>query len=181
MFGNKQNVFDDFVAAAEHLIAAGYTSPQHLGIYGRSNGGLLVTACLVQRPELFGAAVAMVPVTDMLRYHRFTAGRYWTAEFGSAEDGPEEFDYLRAYSPLHVVGPAPYPPTLVTTGDTDDRVVPLHAYKFVATLQAVVGDSGPALLRVDRRAGHGLGKPTSMLIDEAADIFAFFIHHLGRP
>jgi prolyl oligopeptidase len=178
MFGKKQSVFDDFIAAAEHLIATGYTSSAHLGIYGRSNGGLLVTACLVQRPDLFGAAVAMVPVTDMLRYHRFTAGRYWTAEWGSA-DSPEQFDYLFAYSPLHNVRPATYPPVLVTTGDTDDRVVPLHAYKFIATLQTVVGDSGPGLLRVDRRAGHGLGKPVSKLIDEAADIYTFFLHNLG--
>ena len=178
MFGDKQNVFDDFIAAAEHLIAAGYTSANHLGIYGRSNGGLLVTATLLQRPDLFGAAVAMVPVTDMLRYHRFTAGRYWTAEWGSADDGPEQFGYLRAYSPIHNVVAGTYPATLVTTGDTDDRVVPLHAYKFIATLQAAVGESGPALLRVDRRAGHGLGKPTSKLIDESADIYAFFLHHL---
>ena len=180
MFGAKQKVFDDCIAAAEQLILSGYTSNEHLGIYGRSNGGLLVTACLVQRPDLFGAAVAMVPVTDMLRYHRFTAGRYWTAEWGSADDGPVQFEYLHAYSPLHNVTPAAYPPTLVTTGDTDDRVVPLHAYKFVATLQAAVGGSGPALLRVDRRAGHGLGKPISKLIDEAADIYAFFLYHLAK-
>jgi prolyl oligopeptidase len=179
MFDHKQNVFDDFVAAAGHLISAGYTSADHLGIYGRSNGGLLVTASLVQHPDLFGAAVAMVPVTDMIRYHRFTAGRYWTAEWGSADDGPEEFGWLYAYSPLHNVKPADYPPTLITTGDTDDRVVPLHAYKFIATLQTAVGDSGPALLRVDRRAGHGLGKPIFKLIDEAADIYAFFLHHLA--
>ncbi|MDJ0952133.1 MAG: prolyl oligopeptidase family serine peptidase [Acidimicrobiia bacterium] len=179
MFGNKQNVFDDFVAAGEHLIAAGYTSAANLGIYGRSNGGLLVTACLLQRPELFGAVVGMVPVTDMLRYHRFTAGRYWTAEYGNAEEDPEHFDFLFEYSPLHNVVPADYPPTLITTGDSDDRVVPLHSYKFIAELQSAVGDSGPALLRVDRRAGHGLGKPTAKLIDEAADIYAFFLHHLA--
>jgi prolyl oligopeptidase len=178
MFANKQNVFDDFIAAGEHLITAGYTSSEHLGIYGRSNGGLLVTACLQQRPDLFGAAVAMVPVTDMLRYHRFTAGRYWTAEWGSADDGSEQFEYLYAYSPLHNLEPADYPPILVTTGDSDDRVVPLHSYKFIAAVQAVAGDSGPALLRVDRRAGHGLGKPIPKLIDEAADIYAFFLHHL---
>ena len=178
MFGNKQNVFDDFIAAGEHLIAAGYTSSDSLGIYGRSNGGLLVTACLLQRPDLWGAAVGMVPVTDMLRYHRFTAGRYWTAEYGNAEDDAEHFEFLYRYSPLHNVTPGLYPPTLVTTGDSDDRVVPLHSYKFIAELQAAVGDSGPALLRVDRRAGHGLGKPTAKLIDEAADIYAFFLHHL---
>jgi prolyl oligopeptidase len=178
MFGNKQNVFDDFIAAAEHLIAAGYTSSSHLGIYGRSNGGLLVAACLLQRPDLYGAVVGMVPVTDMLRYHRFTAGRYWTAEWGNAEQSAEHFSFLHAYSPLHNVRPGDYPPTLITTGDTDDRVVPLHSYKFVAALQSCVGQSGPALLRVDRRAGHGLGKPIAKLIDEAADIYAFFLHHL---
>ncbi len=179
MFGNKQNVFDDFVAAGAHLVASGYTSPANLGIYGRSNGGLLVTACLLQRPDLFGAVVGMVPVTDMLRYHRFSAGRYWTAEYGNAEEDKEHFDFLLEYSPLHNVVPADYPPTLITTGDTDDRVVPLHSYKFIAELQNAVGDSGPALLRVDRRAGHGLGKPMAKLIDEAADIYAFFLHHLA--
>ncbi len=179
MFEKKQNVFDDFVAAGEHLITAGYTSSQNLGIYGRSNGGLLVAACLLQRPDLFGAVVGMVPVTDMLRYHRFTAGRYWTAEYGDAEERYDHFDFLIEYSPVHNVKPGSYPPTLITTGDTDDRVVPLHSYKLIAELQAAVGESGPALLRVDRRAGHGLGKPTAKLIDEAADIYAFFLHHLS--
>ena len=178
MFGNKQNVFDDFIAAAEHLVASGYTSPSHLGIYGRSNGGLLVTACLLQRPELYGAVVGMVPVTDMLRYHRFTAGRYWTAEWGNAEENEDHFAFLYSYSPLHNVRPDNYPPTLITTGDTDDRVVPLHSYKFVAALQRCVGDSGPALLRVDRRAGHGMGKPVAKVIEEAADIYSFFLSHL---
>lgn len=181
MFGNKQNVFDDFIAAGEHLIAAGYTASSNLGIYGRSNGGLLVTACLLQRPDLFGAVVGMVPVTDMLRYHRFTAGRYWTAEYGNAELDPGHFGFLYEYSPLHNIHPAFYPPTLITTGDTDDRVVPLHAYKFIAGLQDAIEQSGPALLRVDKRAGHGLGKPTAKVIDEAADIFAFFLHHLSSP
>jgi len=180
MFGNKQNVFDDFIAAAEHLTADGYTSAANLGIYGRSNGGLLVTACVLQRPDLYGAVVGMVPVTDMLRYHRFTAGRYWTAEYGNAEEDPEHFRFLYEYSPLHNVVAADYPPTLITTGDTDDRVVPLHAYKFIAAMQHQVGDSGPALLRVDRRAGHGLGKPIPKLIDEAADIYTFFFHNLSN-
>jgi len=179
MFGKKQNVFDDFIAAGEHLIAAGYTSSANLGIYGRSNGGLLVTACLLQRPDLFGAVVGMVPVTDMLRYQHFTAGRYWTAEYGNAELDPEHFEFLFAYSPLHNVRTGAYPPTLITTGDTDDRVVPLHSYKFVAALQDSAGTSGPVLLRVDKRAGHGLGKPTAKVIDEAADIYAFFLHHLS--
>jgi prolyl oligopeptidase len=179
MLGSKQNVFDDFTAAAEHLIAAGYTSSRNLGIFGRSNGGLLVTACLLQRPDLFGAVVGMVPVTDMFRYQHFTAGRYWTSEYGDAGTDPDQFEFLRAYSPLHNVRPGEYPPTLIATGDTDDRVVPLHSYKFVAALQSAAGDSGPVLLRVDRRAGHGLGKPTQKLIEEAADIYAFFLHHLS--
>lgn len=178
MLANKQNVFDDFVCVAEHLVATGVTSTGKLGIYGRSNGGLLVTASLLQRPDLFGAVVGMVPVTDMLRYQRFTAGRYWTAEYGDAEADPEHFRFLIEYSPLHNVIPAEYPPTLITTGDTDDRVVPLHSYKFVAALQEVVRSGGPVLLRVDTRAGHGLGKPIGKVIDESADIYAFFLHHL---
>ncbi|MDX2343650.1 MAG: prolyl oligopeptidase family serine peptidase [Acidimicrobiia bacterium] len=179
MLDKKQNVFDDFIAAAEHLITAGYTSSRNLGIYGRSNGGLLVAACLLQRPDLFGAVVGMVPVTDMLRYQNFTAGRYWIPEYGDATAGYEAFDFLFEYSPLHNVNSGVYPPTLITTGDSDDRVVPLHSYKFIAELQTAVGESGPALLRVDQRAGHGLGKPIAKLIDEAADIYAFFLHHLS--
>jgi prolyl oligopeptidase len=179
MLGNKQNVFDDFIAAGEHLITAGYTSSKNLGIYGRSNGGLLVTSCLLQRPDLFGAVVGMVPVTDMLRYQLFSAGRYWRPEYGDAEESYEDFDFLFEYSPLHNVKPGKYPPTLITTGDSDDRVVPLHSYKFIAELQAAIGESGPGLLRVDQRAGHGLGKPTAKLIDEAADIYAFFLHYLS--
>jgi prolyl oligopeptidase len=179
MLEKKQNVFDDFACVAEHLIERGVTSAEKLGIYGRSNGGLLVTASLLQHPDLFGAAVGMVPVTDMLRYQLFTAGRYWTAEYGDAGVDREQFEFLLEYSPLHNVRPAEYPPTLITTGDTDDRVVPLHSYKFVAAMQSVVGDSGPVLLRVDTRAGHGLGKPTGMVIDEAADIYAFFLTHLS--
>jgi prolyl oligopeptidase len=180
MLGNKQNVFDDFISAAEHLVESGLTTPANLGIYGRSNGGLLVTACLLQRPDLFGAVVGMVPVTDMLRYHHFTAGRYWTPEYGNAEENADHFRFLIEYSPLHNAASGTYPPTLITTGDTDDRVVPLHSYKFVAALQRAAGGSGPVLLRVDKRAGHGLGKPTAMVIEEAADIFAFFLHHLGE-
>ena len=178
MLSDKQNVFDDFISAAEHLVESGFTAPKNLGIHGRSNGGLLVTACLLQRPDLFGAVVGMVPVTDMLRYHRFTAGRYWTPEYGNAEENADHFRFLIEYSPLHNVPAATYPPTLIATGDTDDRVVPLHSYKFVAALQHAAGASGPVLLRVDKRAGHGLGKPTAMVIEEAADIYAFFLHHL---
>ena len=179
MLGDKQNVFDDFICVAEHLIQAGFTTRTNLGIYGRSNGGLLVTACLLQRPDLFGAVVGMVPVTDMLRYQHFTAGRYWTPEYGNADESADHFRFLIGYSPLHNVASGEYPPTLITTGDTDDRVVPLHSFKFIAALQQAVGGSGPALLRVDKRAGHGLGKPTAMIIEEAADIYAFFLHHLG--
>jgi prolyl oligopeptidase len=116
----------------------------------------------------------------MLRYHHFTAGRYWTPEYGNAEENADHFRFLIEYSPLHNAASGTYPPTLITTGDTDDRVVPLHSYKFVAALQRAAGGSGPVLLRVDKRAGHGLGKPTAMVIEEAADIFAFFLHHLGE-
>ena len=141
---------------------------------GRSNGGLLVAACMLQRPDLFGAVVCGVPVTDMLRYHRFTAGRFWLPEYGNAETKPEHFRFLYAYSPLHnVQHGVTYPPTLITTGDTDDRVVPSHAFKFAATLQAADAGQQPILLRVDTQAGHGLGKPVVKLIAEQADIYAF--------
>ena len=180
MLDRKQNVFDDFIAAAEGLIDAKYTSRSRLGIMGGSNGGLLVTACLLQRPELFGAVVAAVPVTDMLRYHRWSVGRYWVPEYGNAEENPEHFRFLYAYSPLHNVKPGgTYPPTLVTTADTDDRVVPAHAKKFVATLQAADSGTHPILLRVETKAGHGGGKPTSKVIEEAADVYAFLLHTLG--
>ncbi len=180
MLGNKQNVFDDFIGAAEHLIASGYTRPQRIGILGGSNGGLLVSACMLQRPDLFGAVVAAVPVTDMLRYHKFTVGRYWVPEYGNAEENPDHFAFLYKYSPLHnVVAGRDYPPTLVTTADTDDRVVPGHSRKFVATLQALAGRKNPYLIRIETKAGHGAGKPTSKRIDEAADMTAFLFHFLG--
>ncbi|MBK8987074.1 MAG: S9 family peptidase [Chloroflexi bacterium] len=174
MLGNKQNVFDDFIAAAEWLIANGYTHPDKLAIEGRSNGGLLVAACLLQRPDLYGAVHCGVPVIDMLRYHKFTAGRYWTSEYGNAEENPEHFRFMMAYSPLHnVQDGVSYPPTLITTAETDDRVVPLHAEKFTATLQAADAGNNPLLLRVETKAGHGLGKPTGKLIEEAADVYSF--------
>jgi prolyl oligopeptidase len=174
MLGNKQNVFDDFIAAAEWLIDQGYTSPAKLAIEGRSNGGLLVAACLLQRPDLYGAVHCGVPVIDMLRYHKFTAGRYWTSEYGNGETDPDHFRFLMAYSPLHNVRPGvSYPPTLITTAETDDRVVPMHAEKFAATLQAADSGRHPLLLRVEVRAGHGLGKPTGKLIAEAADVYTF--------
>ena len=180
MLERKQNVFDDFIAAAEWLIDKKYTKSGRLGITGGSNGGLLVTACLLQRPDLFGAVVAAVPVTDMLRYHNWTVGRYWVSEYGNAEANPEHFRFLYTYSPLHnVKAGATYPPTLVTTADTDDRVVPAHAKKFVATLQAADSGIHPILLRVETKAGHGGGKPTAKVIEEAADVYAFLLRTLG--
>jgi prolyl oligopeptidase len=176
----KQNVFDDFIAAAEWLIANGYTSRSKLAIMGASNGGLLVAACMTQRPDLFGAAVPTVGVMDMLRFHKFTIGSAWTSDYGSPDD-PEEFKYLLAYSPYHnIQAGTAYPPTLITTGDHDDRVVPSHSYKFAAALQAAQGGSAPILIRVDVRAGHGLGKPVSMQIGEVVDVMAFLVKVLGE-
>ncbi len=174
MLANKQNVFDDFIAAAEYLIAKKYTSRSKLAINGGSNGGLLVAACEVQRPDLFGAVLCQVPVIDMLRYHKFTVGRYWAPEYGNAEADSNQFKFMYAYSPLHnIKAGVSYPPTLVTTADTDNRVAPLHAKKFVATLQARDGGSNPILLRVETKAGHGGGKPTGKRIEETTDLYAF--------
>lgn len=176
---NKQNVFDDFIAAAEWLIDQGYTSPEKLAIAGGSNGGLLVGACEVQRPDLFGACLPAVGVLDMLRYHQFTAGHFWRDEYGVPEDA-EQFAALIAYSPYHNVKPGvAYPPTMITTADTDDRVVPMHSFKFAAALQAAQAGDAPILLRVETRAGHGAGTPTSKRIDEAADKWAFLWKSLG--
>jgi len=181
MLDRKQNVFDDFIAAAEWLIENRYTNPQRLAISGRSNGGLLVGACTTQRPELFAAALPAVGVMDMLRFHRFTIGWAWVGEYGSA-DNAEQFPALRAYSPLHNIRPGTkYPPTLITTADHDDRVVPAHSYKFAAALQAAQSGEAPTLIRIETRAGHGAGKPTSKLIDEAADCLAFLTHVLRMP
>ena len=172
MLERKQNVFDDFIAAAEFLVAGGYTRPQRLAIEGGSNGGLLVAAVMLQRPDLFGAVLCRVPVADMLRYHLFTVGRFWIPEYGSADD-PDQFAYLLRYSPYHNVREGVrYPPTLVMTADTDDRVDPGMAKKFAARLQAV-GDGGPFLIRVEMKAGHGAGKPIAKVIDEEADMLAF--------
>ena len=177
MLAHKPQVFDDFIAAAEWLVQERYTRSEMLAIMGRSNGGLLVAACLLQRPDLFGAVVCGVPVTDMLRYHRFTAGRFWVPEYGNAETNPEHFRFLYAYSPLHhVTRGATYPPTLITTGDSDDRVVPSHAFKFAAALQTADAGHQPILLRVDTKAGHGLGKPITKLLEEQADIYTFLLH-----
>jgi prolyl oligopeptidase len=169
----KQNVFDDFIAAAEWLIANGYTSPANLAIGGGSNGGLLVTACMVQRPELFGAVMPSVGVMDMLRFHKFTIGWAWVDDYGSP-DNPDEFPILFAYSPLHNLKPGiQYPSVLITTGDHDDRVVPSHSFKFAAALQAAHSGETPVLIRIETKAGHGAGKPTNKVIDEIADKWSF--------
>ncbi len=174
---NKQNVFDDFIAAAEYLIDKKYTSAKKLAIEGRSNGGLLVGACMTQRPELFRVALPIVGVLDMLRYHRFTIGRFWASDYGLSED-QQHFNNLLSYSPLHNVAEVEYPATLIMTGDHDDRVVPAHSYKFAAALQAKQQGQNPIILRVDRKAGHGAGKPTAMRIAEAADKLAFIWFNL---
>jgi prolyl oligopeptidase len=174
----KQNVFDDFIACAEWLIAQGYTQPRRLAIQGGSNGGLLVGAVMTQRPELFGVALPAVGVLDMLRFHQFTIGWAWVSDYGSP-DNPEHFQHLLAYSPLHNLKPGRhYPATLITTADHDDRVVPAHSFKFAAALQAAQGGAAPVLIRVQTRAGHGLGKPTTMLIEEQADIYAFALSQM---
>lgn len=174
----KQNVFDDFIAGAEFLIKQGYTSSDKLAISGRSNGGLLVGACMVQRPDLFKVALPAVGVLDMLRFHKFTIGWAWTGDYGSS-DNEEEFKALYAYSPLHNLKKVDYPATLVTTADHDDRVVPAHSFKFIAALQAHHTGSDPVLIRIDKKAGHGAGKPLSMQIEESTDIWAFVFKHLG--
>ena len=174
----RQNAFDDFIAAAEYLIDNRYTKPARLAIQGGSNGGLLVGAVMTQRPELFGAALPAVGVMDMLRFHRFTAGRYWVDDYGSSDDS-EQFRALLAYSPYHNLrkGVA-YPATLVTTADTDDRVVPGHSFKFAARLQECHEGNAPVLIRIETRAGHGAGKPIAKVIEEAADIYAFLVRTL---
>ena len=176
----KQNVFDDFIAAGEFLVARGYTRPEKLAIGGGSNGGLLVGAVLNQRPSLFGAALPAVGVMDMLRFHRFTIGWAWTSDYGSSDD-PEQFEALYGYSPYHNLAPEAYfPATLVTTADHDDRVVPGHSFKYAARLQEVHGDEPrPMLIRIQTDAGHGAGKPTRMVIEEQADRWAFLMENLG--
>ena len=174
----KQNVFDDFIAAAEWLIAERYTRSAKLAIGGGSNGGLLVGACLTQRPDLFGACVAAVGVLDMLRFHKWTIGWAWVSDYGSPDD-PEEFKALLAYSPYHNTRTGTtYPPTLITTGDHDDRVFPAHSFKFAAALQEAHVGPAPILIRIDTKAGHGMGKPTTKLIEERADIWAFLVRVL---
>jgi prolyl oligopeptidase len=176
----KQNVFDDFTAAAEYLITSRYTSPEYLAISGGSNGGLLVGAVMAQRPELFKVAMPAVGVLDMLRYHKFTAGAGWAYDYGTAEDSKEMFDYLYAYSPVHRLKKGMrYPATLVTTADHDDRVVPAHSFKFAATLQKLQAGDAPVLIRIETNAGHGAGKPTDKTIEEIADRWAFMFHNMG--
>ncbi|MDQ6689519.1 MAG: prolyl oligopeptidase family serine peptidase, partial [Gemmatimonadota bacterium] len=178
MLAKKQNVFDDFIAAAQYLISQKYTSTPKLAIRGGSNGGLLVGAVMTQRPDLFGATLPEVGVMDMLRFQKFTIGWAWTSDYGSS-DIPEQFKFLRAYSPLHNIKPGTcYPPTLAFTADHDDRVVPGHTFKFVAALQAAQACANPILVRIETKAGHGAGKPTSKQIDEAADRFAFLVREL---
>jgi prolyl oligopeptidase len=179
MLKKKQNVFDDFAQAARYLVAEKYTSHARIGIGGGSNGGLLCGASLTQHPELFGAGVCMVGVMDMLRFHRFTIGHAWISEYGSAED-KEMFPTLFGYSPLHNLKKGKqYPPTLITTADHDDRVVPAHSFKFAAAMQEAQGGASPVLIRVDVKAGHGAGKPTAKLIEEAADRWTFLLAALG--
>lgn len=175
----KQNVFDDFIAGAEWLIGKGYTSTPKLAIHGGSNGGLLVGACMTQRPDLFGACLPAVGVLDMLRFENFTAGRFWTYDYGSVKNA-DEFKALAAYSPYHNLKKGvSYPATLVTTADTDDRVVPAHSFKFAAALQHAQGGASPCLIRIETKAGHGAGKPTAKLIEETADMYAFLWRVLG--
>ena len=176
----KQNVFDDFIAAAEYLIAEKYTSSEKLAIAGGSNGGLLVGATMTQRPDLMAVALPAVGVLDMLRYHKFTAGAGWTFDYGNADESEEMFEYLMGYSPVHNVrAGTQYPATMVTTGDHDDRVVPAHSFKFAAQLQAKQKGSDPVLIRIETDAGHGSGKPTAKRIEELADQFAFTFYNMG--
>jgi prolyl oligopeptidase len=174
----KQNVFDDFIAAAEYLVKEKYTSHEKLAIHGRSNGGLLVGAVMTQRPDIAKVAIPTVGVLDMLRYHKFTIGWAWATDYGTSEN-KEEFDCLIKYSPLHNVKEVEYPATLVTTGDHDDRVVPAHSFKFIATLQEKQKGANPVLVRIDTNAGHGAGKPTTKQIEEYSDIWSFIFQNLG--
>ncbi|RMG80097.1 MAG: S9 family peptidase [Bacteroidetes bacterium] len=182
MLDKKQNVFDDFIAAAEYLIREKYTSPEKLAIAGGSNGGLLVGAAMTQRPDLFAVALPAVGVMDMLRYHKFTVGKGWIPEYGNAENSKEEFETLLAYSPLHNLKEGvEYPATLITTADHDDRVVPAHSFKFAAQLQKSQAGDKPVLIRIEEKAGHGAGKPISKILDEQADIWSFFFFNTHSP
>lgn len=176
----KQNVFDDFISAAEYLIDADITSSDKLAVMGGSNGGLLVGAVMTQRPELFKVALPAVGVLDMLRYHTFTSGAGWAYDYGTSEESKEMFEYLLGYSPLHnVKDGVSYPATMVTTGDHDDRVVPAHSFKFAAELQSKQAGSNPTLIRIETDAGHGAGTPTSKIIEQYADIYGFTLYNMG--
>lgn len=175
----KQNVFDDFIAAAEYLVENKYTNNTRLAIQGGSNGGLLVGAVANQRPDLFAAALPAVGVMDMLRYHKFTIGRYWATDYGTSADSEEMFTYLMNYSPVHSIKPGAYPATMVTTADHDDRVVPAHSFKYAAALQATYKGDNPVLIRIATKAGHGAGKPTSMVIQEYADLWSFCFYNMN--
>lgn len=177
---NKQNVFDDFISAAEYLIKEKYTSKDFLAIQGGSNGGLLIGACMTQRPDLYKVCIPQVGVMDMLRYHKFTIGWNWASDYGTSADSKEMFSYLKSYSPLHNLKKGiQYPATLVTTADHDDRVVPAHSFKFAATLQAYNAGKSPTLIRIDTKAGHGGGKPLSKQLEEQADIYSFILYNMG--
>jgi len=176
----KQNVFDDFISAAEYLIDNKYTDKEGIAIVGGSNGGLLVGACMTQRPDLFRVAVPQVGGMDMLRYHKFTIGWNWASDYGTSEDSKEMFEYLKGYSPIHNLKPGTkYPATLITTADHDDRVVPAHSFKFAATLQAANDGTNPTIIRIDTKAGHGAGKPMSKILEEQADTYGFIMYNLG--
>lgn len=176
----KQNVFDDFISAGEWLISNKYTDKEHLAIMGGSNGGLLVGACMTQRPDLFKVCIPEVGVMDMLRYHKFTIGWNWAPDYGTSADSKEMFEYLKAYSPLHTLKEGvEYPATMVTTADHDDRVVPAHSFKFAARLQECQAGKAPVLIRIESKAGHGGGKPLSKLMEETADIYGFIMYNMG--
>ena len=180
MLMKKQNVFDDFIAAAEYLIKEKYTRKEKLAIAGGSNGGLLVGSCMVQRPDLYQVAFPAVGVMDMLKYHTFTIGWGWADEYGRSDDSPEMFHYLKNYSPLHnIKNGIHYPATLVSTADHDDRVVPAHSFKFIATLQEKNNGNDPELIRIEKNAGHGAGKPITKWIDETADKWSFLFFNMG--
>ena len=175
----KQNVFDDFIAAAEYLKDNKYTSKEYLAIAGGSNGGLLIGAVMTQKPDIAQVAFPAVGVMDMLRYHKFTAGAGWASDYGNADESKEMFEYLKGYSPLHNINEAEYPATLVTTADHDDRVVPAHSFKFAATMQSMQKGTNPVLIRIETKAGHGAGKPTSKIIEEYADRLSFMFYNMG--
>jgi prolyl oligopeptidase len=175
----KQNVFDDFMAAAEWLVDNKYTSRNKLAIEGGSNGGLLVGACITQKPDICKVAFPAVGVMDMMRYHKFTAGAGWAYDYGTSEDSKEMFEYIYKYSPLHNINEAAYPATMVTTADHDDRVVPAHSFKFAATMQAKNNGTNPVIIRIETKAGHGAGQSTQQIIEQQTDKWSFMFYNVG--